>query len=272
MDQSENLPPEPVVPTGLAGIITDTTLAGVPTGPKPRRDLQGYIDETGLLHNKDPLFCLGLLLSPNINELHRRIINFRNRVSYHKEFKFTNVGTHNILYYQGLIDEFFDVPHSVFSAAVIKKQNMNITKHFQGNHDKAYNSFCGRLISDALPLMGDSYSDYVTILMDDVSTSKANHFEKEIKSKIKRVTRRNAISSIIRLESHAVTEIQLVDVLVGTVAYAFKVEQGHVKPDKAKLQLVKYVQKKLRVPALSVDMERKVRKGVKFKVKQVSFN
>jgi hypothetical protein len=240
-------------------------------GPKPRRDLQGYIDETGLLRTTDPLFGLGLLISPNINELHRRIINFRNRTNYHKEFKFTNVGTHNVLYFQGLIDEFFDVPHSVFSAAVFEKKNMDIQKFFKGNHDKAYNSFCGKIIAETLPLMGDSFSDYVTILADDVSTSKTNNFEKEIKTKIKRVTRRNAISSIIRLESHAVTEIQLVDVLIGTVAYAFKIEQGLVKPDKAKLQLVKHLQKKLRVPVLSIDMERRVKKGIKFKITKVIF-
>lgn len=241
------------------------------TGPKPRRDLQGYIDETGLLHTTDPLFGLGLLISPNINFLHRRIVNFRNRVGYHREFKFSNVGTHNILYYQGLVDEFFDVPHSVFSAVVFEKKNMDIQKFFKGNHDKAYNSFCGRLVADTLPLMGDSFSDYITILADDVSTSKDNHFEKEIKAKIKSVTRRNAISSIIRLESHAVTEIQLVDVLLGAVAYAYKIEHGLVSPDKAKLQLVKHIQKKLRIPALSTEFERKVKKGIKFKVKQVNF-
>jgi hypothetical protein len=242
------------------------------TGPKPRRDLQGYIDETGLLHNSDPLFGLGLLLSPNINELHRRIINYRNRVKYHKEFKFTNVGTHNVLYFKGLVDEFFDTPHNAFSAAVIQKKNMDIQKFFKGNHNKAYNSFCGRLIADTMPLMGSGNTDYVTILADDVSTPKANHFEKEIRSKIKSVTRRNALTSIIRLESHAVTEIQLVDVLIGTVVYAFKIDNGFIKnPDKAKLQLVKHVQKKLQVLALSNDMERRVRNGVKFKVKEIHF-
>lgn len=240
-------------------------------GPKPRRDLQGYIDETGLLHTTDPLFGLGLLISPNINTLHRRIINFRNRANYHKEFKFSDVGTHNILYYQGLIDEFFDVPNSVFSAAVFEKKNMDVAKFFKGSHDKAYNSFCGRLIAETLPLTGDHHTDYVTILADDVSTSKANHFEKDVKAKIKAITRRNAVSSIIRLESHAVTEIQLVDVLLGTVAYAFKIEHGLVAPSKAKLQLVKHLQKKLRVPALSVEMERKVSKGVKFKIRQIHF-
>ena len=249
----------------------DKTETGL-TGPKPRRDLQGYLDETGLLRTKDKFFGLGLILSPNINQLHRELINFRNRARYHTEFKFSSVGTHNILYYKALVDEFFKVPNNAFVTYVSDKENMDIATYFKGDHDKAYNSFCGSLIAEALPLMGAGYSDYVTLLADDVSTSKANHFERDMKSKIKQLTRRNAVSSIIRLESHAVTEIQLVDVLLGAVAYAFKIDQGLVKPDKAKLQLVKHIQNKIHVPALSTDLDRRVKNGVKFRVKEIKFN
>lgn len=211
-------------------------------------------------------------MSTNVNVLHRHLINFRNRVRYHKEFKFSEVGTHNILYYEGLVDEFFKVPHNAFSCLVYDKTNMDIQKYFHGDHDRAYNSFCGKLIAETIPLLGNSFSDYITILADDVSTSKANHFEKDIRAKVKQITRRNAVSSIIRLESHAVTEIQLVDVLLGAVAYAFKVDQGLIpKPNKAKLQLVKRIQKNLRVPALAIDMERRVKNGIRFKVREIKF-
>lgn len=203
--------------------------------------------------------------------MHRELINFRNRSKYHKEFKFNDIGTHNVLYYKGLIDEFFKVPQSAFSCFVYDKKNMDIKKYFGGNHEKAYNSFCGKLIADSLSLLGNNHTDYITVLADDVSTSKDNHFERDVKDKIKSITRRNAISNIIRLESHAVTEIQLVDVLLGAVAYAFKVENSFLKPSKAKLQTVKHIQKHLRVPALSANIERRVRNGVKFKVKEISF-
>lgn len=243
-----------------------------PSGPKPRRDLQGYVDETGLLRTTDPFFGLGLLVSPHINLLHRELISYRNRARYHKEFKFNDVNTQNILYYKGLIDEFFKVPNSVFSCFVYDKKNMDIQKHFKGDHNRAYNSFCGKLIADTLPILGNNHSDYITILADDVSTAKTDHFEREVKEKIKNVTRRNALSNIIRLESHAVTEIQLVDVLLGTVAYAFKINAGLMPtPNKAKLQLVKHIQKSLRIPALSTDMERKLKKGIKFRVKEIHF-
>lgn len=235
------------------------------SGPKQRRDLQGYIDETGVLHRKeDRVFGLGIICSPHINTLHRELLNFRNRANFHSEFKFSNVATQNILYYQGLIDEVFKVPETMFSCFVYDKEALVVK-----NHEKAYNSFCGSLIADTLTSLGDSFSDYITVLADDVSTSKANHFEREIKAKVKQVTRRNAVTNIIRLESHAVTEIQVCDVLLGTIAYAFKIEKGVVAPNKAKLQLVKHLQKKLRIPVLSTDLDRKVR-GVRFKVKEIN--
>jgi len=235
------------------------------SGPKQRRDLQGYIDETGVLHRKeDKFFGLGIICSPHINTLHRELLNFRNRANFHSEFKFSNVGTQNVLYYKGLIDEVFKVPETMFACLIYDKDDLSIK-----NHQKAYNSFCGRLISDVIVSLGDNFTDYMTILADDLSTSKTDHFEREIKTKVKKITRRNAVTSIIRLESHAVTEIQVCDVLLGTVAYAFKVENGLITPSKAKLQLVKHLQKKLRVPALSTSLDRKI-KGVRFKLTEIN--
>jgi hypothetical protein len=235
------------------------------SGPKQRRDLQGYVDETGVLHRKeDKFFGLGIICSPHINTLHRELLKFRNRANFHSEFKFSNVGTQNVLYYKGLLDEVFKVPETTFACLIYDKDDLSIK-----NHQKAYNSFCGRLISDVIISLGDNFTDYITILADDLSTSKTDHFEREIKAKVKKMTRRNAVASIIRLESHAVTEIQVCDVILGTIAYAFKVENGLVTPSKAKLQLVKYLQKKLRIPALSTSLDRKV-KGVRFKVTEIN--
>ena len=234
------------------------------TGPKPRRDLQAYLDETGILHSKaDRIFGLGILCSPHINTLHRELLNFRNRAKFYSEFKFSEVTTHNIMFYKALIDEVFNVPETMFSCFVYDKNNLTIR-----NHNKAYNAFCGSLIADTVLSFNNNFSEYVTVLADDLSTTKDDHFEKEIKAKAKQITRRNAITNIIRLESHAVTEIQVCDVLLGTITYAFKIEMGVItKPNKAKLQLVKHLQKKIRVPAISTDLDRKV-KGVRLKIKE----
>jgi hypothetical protein len=232
---------------------------------KPRRDLQGYLDETGLLHRQsEKFFGLGLVTSANVNVLHREIINYRNRVRYHHEFKFTLVNQNNLMYYKGLLDAFFAVPSNRFSCCIYDKAHLKIAKH-----NKAYNAFCGYLIGDQIQSLGEAYTDYVTILADDVSTPKADHFEREIRAKVRKITRRNAVTSIIRLESHAVTEIQLCDVLLGCVAYAYKVQYNLVKPSKDKLELMKYLQKKIGIPALSTSFERRIKNGIVCKVQEI---
>lgn len=235
------------------------------SGPKNKRNYIGYLDETGLLTNSDRYFGLGLLTCLDINELHRRLIVFRNKSNYHKEFKFTHIGTHNILYYKDLLKEFFTIPNCSFVAAVYDKSNIKIK-----DSDKAYNSYCGQIISDHIKMLEtDKTSDYFTLLADDISTPKHNRFEKEIRNKVKAKLRRNAINNIVRLESHAVTEIQLTDVLIGTVVYSYKVQMGLVKkPQNAKIQLVKHLQKLLHINKLSSPMETKVKNGIRFAIKE----
>jgi hypothetical protein len=237
------------------------------SGPKPRRNLQGYLDETGLLHNNDRIFGLGLIVSPNINKLHKELIRLRDRYSFRKEFHFTDVTSHNILYYKHFISEFFKTPNNTFLAVIYDKKVVSIK-----DHRKAYNAFCGSIVADYInTLSSKSTTDYITLLADDVSTPKDDHFEKEIQRKIKLKTRRQAINSIIRLESHAVTEIQLVDVLIGAVAYSYKIQLGIIsKPNKEKLALVKHIQKCAGVPALSTQLDRKLKNNIRFTIREIT--
>ena len=73
---------------------------------------------------------------------------------------------------------------------------------------------------------------------------------------------------ICRLESHAVTELQICDVLVGAVAYAHKMTAGSVSTKGAKAQLVRYLQSKLNVYSLAQDLNLHLRNGLMFCVTQ----
>lgn len=117
-------------------------------------------------------------------------------------------------------------------------------------------------------------SEYIVILADDVSTPKDDNFEKEIKNKAKTKTRRNALFGICRVESHAISEIQLVDVLLGITAYSFKIKYGIVNPNKhnPKFQLMKYLQKQLNIDKLSIANEYSLRFGKKFLIKEFKGN
>lgn len=240
------------------------------TGPKPRVNLFGYLDETGLLHSPatDKVFGLGLTICHNPKKLHRDIINFRNKRKYYKEFKSTDIRKENLPVYKGLIDIFFDSRHVSFSGLLFDKKQLDLNKYFRGDYERAYGVYVAKLVADALEEESSKGSNYIVILADDVSTSKDDQFEKVVKEKVKMRLRRNAVFGVARLESHAITEIQMTDVLLGIVAYAFKVKFGMVKGKGAKLEMVKYLQKKLDVDKLSESQKIKKRGGLRFSVEE----
>jgi hypothetical protein len=236
------------------------------TGPKPRLHVFGFMDETGLLNTSptDRVFGLGLLVCQNPRELHRAIITLKNKRRYHREFKFTDVTKQNLRVYLELIDIFFSCTNNRFHSLVVDKNNFKVKKG-QKPHI-AYNMLAAKLISSAVDYKKGKSSEYITILADDVSTSKDDRFEKTIREAIKKKKRRNALFGICRLESHAVSEIQIVDVLLGLVAYSYKIKHGTIRGSGAKLRLLKHLQRKLDISELSNNQSIKLRRGEVFEV------
>ncbi len=239
-------------------------------GPKQRVNLFGYLDETGLLHTPatDKVFGLGLTVCQNPKELHRSIINFRNSRKFYKEFKFTEIRQTNLRIYKELVDIFFNTKNTTFSCVVYDKKDLDLKKYFKGDYERAYGVFVARLISNTLEAHASKGSNYIVVLADDVSTSKDDRFEKVVKEKVKMRLRRNAVFGVARLESHAITEIQMTDVLLGIIAYSFKVKFGLVKGNGAKLEMVKYLQKKLGVKKLSETHSKKLKGGMYMQIEE----
>lgn len=200
----------------------------------------------------------------NPRQLHRDIIKLKNQQHFYKEFKFTNVTHSNLAIYKSLIDICFNTHGLRFNCYIVDK-----TKITKGHHVRSYNGYAGYLIAGAIDQADPKVSEYITILADDVSTNSIDdQFEKMVRLRINRVTRRNALFGICRLESHAVTELQLCDVLVGAVAYAHKMSAGSVSTKGAKAQFVKYVQTKLNTHSLTQDLDLHLRNGIMFCVKE----
>lgn len=241
------------------------------TGPKPRLHVFGYLDETGLLHtaHTDRLFGMGLLVCPNPRELHRAIITLKNKRQYHKEFKFSDVTKQNLRVYLELIDIFFSCTNNRFHVCIVDKQLVSIVSP-RGHHTAAYNKLAGRFVAGAVDKGKTKNSEYITLLADDISTNKDDKFERVIRDTVRRKLRRNALFGIARLESHAVSEIQIVDVLLGLVAYSYKIKLGLVRGSGAKLRLLKHLQKKLSVAELSGEQVIKLRRGDLFEVKEIT--
>jgi hypothetical protein len=238
-----------------------------PPGPKPRKHFFGFLDETGLLMSPptDRFFALGLIVVPRTKPLHDELIKFRQRQHYTEEFKFTNVRRKNLSLYKGLLDIFFDTVEARFCVVVYDKTKLAKNRDYA----KVYNAFAGELIAETVMMTESALrSEYLSILADDVSTAIDDSFEKEMKDKVKKTLRRNALFGVFRLESHAISEIQLTDVLLGTVAYSFKIREGIIQSGvaNAKLDLVKHFQSKIGSSSLSASFSRKIKKGVQVKV------
>jgi len=236
-------------------------------GPKSAKNTFGFMDEVGLLHSPhtERVFGLGLLKLHHPSELHRKILNYKNKTRFHSEFKFADVNNKNLKLYKGFIDLFFETKHSCFNCILFDKQNLDLKNHFKNNHYRAYNSFTGKLIAESLDT-----GEYIVVLADDLSTPKHDNFEKEVKHKVKLKARRNALYGICRLESHAVSELQMVDALIGTVAYAFKVKYGVAGSNRksAKFRLLVHLQNKLNTDYLAESHDYKLKYGIKFKVNE----
>lgn len=174
------------------------------------------------------------------------------------------VQPNNLRIYKELLDVALATHGVRFNCYIVDKNKYN-----SGNHVSSYNGYAGYLVANAIDQASDNTSEYITILADDVSTNdKDDHFEHMVRNRIKKVTRRNALFGICRLESHAVSEIQVADVLVGTVNYSFKLKNGLVSTRGAKAQLAKYLQSKLNVTLLAETQERKMRNKVYFSIKE----
>lgn len=234
------------------------------TGPKPRSHLFGYLDETGLLHTPatDRFFGIGIVILQSPRHLHREIIKLKARRQLADEFKFNDVNHNNLPVYKELLDIALNERKLRFLAQIIDKKGKQHPHQY-----KAYNKYAGELIADGIGCSKEKTSEYITILADDVSTNdKDDKFERDVRMHVKKAHRRNALFGIARLESHAVSEIQLVDVLVGTTAYAFKMNEGVVSTRGAKSQLVKYLQLKLDLNQLADNVKAHKKNGIFIKI------
>jgi uncharacterized protein YlbG (UPF0298 family) len=234
------------------------------TGPKPRSNIFGFLDETGLLHSPtDRFFGLGLVILQSPRYMHREIIRLRNQKRFYSEFKFSEISHNNLSIYKNFIDIVLHSPHLRFNALMVDKTKLRSNT----NYVKKYNHYAGQLIATSLDQSKSTASEYITVLADDVSTNNIeDKFENIIRGEIRKTVRRNALNGVCRLESHAVTEIQVCDVLVGAVSYANKMSVGQASHNSAKAQFVKHIQKTINTLSLADELNLNLHNGVIFRI------
>lgn len=230
-----------------------------------RRNFFGFQDEVGLLHTpkEDRVFGLGLLKLEHPRLLHQEICRLKNQRKFVGEFKFADINKRAYPLYRDFINIFFATSGVYFSCLMFDKENIDLKSFFRSDHHLAYNAFLASLIARNL----EPY-EYIAMLADDVSTPKSDNYERAVRKRIKRKLGRNALFGICRLESHAVSEIQMTDVLLGTVAYDFKLKYGLIKPNprSGKFRIMEHLRKRLNLTDLSTTAT--IRKPVHFSVEE----
>jgi len=223
----------------------------------------GFIDETGVLE-EDPqqrFFGLGLLKIKNTSTFYEELVKLKqkvlcklSRLKKPFEFKFSKINNSNYKFYYELIEIYFSFPDNHFCALVIDKRhpNFNMNKYFP-NAWEAYIGYSRLLIKKNV------HSDEkICILADYHSKPKASskYYEVEL-IKIRR-NYKNIVFNACMLESHASLFIQVVDVLLGSIVYEFKIRNKLLsnKPNRRKKGLLNLIKKKLKTNNLAQNFTR----------------
>ena len=83
---------------------------------------------------EDRVFGLGLLKIQHPSEVHREIIQYKNKIKFHNEFKFSDITLRNIYIYKGFIDIFFNTKNIFFYSIIFDKTLLDLHKYFKDNY------------------------------------------------------------------------------------------------------------------------------------------
>lgn len=206
----------------------------------------GFMDETGILSDEGQrFFALGLLILSDTSILYAELWKLKNKVesfldqkykSYKKpfEFKFTKINKANFNFYLDLLELYFNFPDFRFCCFVLDKEDPKIDI---GQYDTwdYYIKYSITVIKNNVRKNENLFviADYLGKPNDSLE-----YWEKSV----------NTIPNVynaIMVESHASLFIQLVDVLIGSVTYGYKIEKQSLEPNKKKLAVYEYVTNKL---------------------------
>ncbi len=179
-----------------------------------------YCDESGhLLNDQSPVMTLGLIRCPleKTKEISIRLreIKQKHKLPANFEIKWNKVSETKLLFYLDVVDYFFD-DDDLFFRAVIANKNGLIHDEFAQTHDDWYYKMMFLLINTILNPEAsyriyldkkDTRSGFKVCKLHEVLCNSQYDFD------------RNIIQRVQVIESHAVEQLQLADLLIGAVGY-----------------------------------------------------
>ena len=219
------------------------------------------MDESGVLSKeaKQRFFSLGLLKIFDTSTLYESLVLLKTKTEQHLktefisrgkppprkrfEFKFSSITKTSYKFYFELIDLYFKFPELYFSALIFDKKypNFNVNKYFPNLWD-AHIKYSQVLINHSIKI-----NERITIIADYLGkpNSSPHFFETEIR-------KLRGVSNVCMIESHASLFIQLVDVLLGCIAFDYRVfREKRRNVDKIKKVVSEFLKSKIDRETLS---------------------
>ncbi len=178
---------------------------------------------------------------PKIQEINQRIrqIKSRNGISVSAELKWVKVSPAKIDLYRDLVNYFFDDDDLHFRALIIPDKSKLDHKRFHQDHDTWYYKMYFEMLKVVLS-PSDRYEIYIDI-KDSHSYEKSQKLKEVCRNSIYDFSEQ-VIQRLQPIRSDEVQIMQIVDILIGAVAYQNRIfPDGFVKSS-AKRQIIDLIQ------------------------------
>jgi hypothetical protein len=216
-----------------------------------------FMDETGSVNDKsNRYFALGMIKCMQPHFLDYQIRLLKQKHNFFDEIKWNTISRKKVGFIKELIDIADATPGIKFSLVVVNKDVENFVDNFNNDPYIAYEK-----LTEVLIKRGIQKNEVLTVLADYISTPPEIHFEVEIKHNINEQFQRLAVAGVHRIDSKGTNLLQLNDLYLGAVVYEFKLKNKLVSGDANKIEVMKYLLKKLGINSFTEELE-----NPKFKV------
>lgn len=200
----------------------------------------GFFDEAGAI-SSDRFFVVGLLKIEDHSTLLKQVKNIRRRHKYWGEFKWASLTQENRGAYEDLISLLVSST-AKFSCFVADRHVADPVARF-GNTFKAYEKLATQLLIGSVRPY-----ELIAVLADNYSAPNSFSFEITVRTECNSRLSRLAVVSVVQVDSGATEGLQLVDVLVGAVAFGFKADCGLANHKSLKGKVAKGLRELVGVP------------------------
>lgn len=203
-----------------------------------------YIDEScHLEHDQSKVMCIGYIKVQDIDVQPLKEEFKRIKASYGilHELKWNTISNTKVDMYKELIDFFFNSPLAFRCVLVKYKDRLDNEAFNQGSHDNFYYKMVFNLLSNEWI---NPSSDEYRIFMDIKDTNGRKKLDKIEEVFDNKYHGNSPFKNFQHVRSHEIQFIQLVDILIGAVAYKARGLGDLPDASPAKKEIVRYLEEK----------------------------